>query len=256
MIVVFLKNIIPSNRYDLVYDFLLNFYYILLLLFTYHFHLKNKTKVNNDFLFVIKILNNKLEKEDFIYYVDKIKASYADFSKQNNGTKVAFILYLIFFVIQEFLTLGLIFYIASINDYIIECIFILTSFLISKQTYGAFHFKSFILCFFVSNVSFFILSKLTISVNITFVIPILFGITLSYIASLFIKKNDLLPYRGIPEEDLKKHCEEKELNKVETGVLVDYFANRYSLEKIARKHHYSGRHIQRIKAKALDKLAS
>ena len=88
MIVLFLKNIIPSNRYDLVYDFLLNFDYILLLLFTYYFHLKNKTKVNNDFLFVIKILNNKLEKEDFIYYVDKIKASYADFSNGYSLEKI------------------------------------------------------------------------------------------------------------------------------------------------------------------------
>lgn len=257
VISMFLRSLTPTDKYDVLYNFLLNFDYTILLIATYYLHLKNeyKLKIKNIFEFeLIKMLNNKIDKSEIKVFVEKTKLNFEEFKKQEKVDKIVFILYVIFFIIQELMTLSLLIFIALINNYIIECLFIVIAFLISKQVFGAFHFKSFILCFFVSNTTFFVLSKLTMDVSSTFVIPILCGIMLSYIASRFIKEKDITPYRGIPKEDLDKICKEKKLNKMETNILIDYYSNRDNLNKIAIKYNYSDRSIQRIKLKALQKI--
>ena len=72
-------------------------------------------------------------------------------------------------------------------------------------------------------------------VEYSYVIPILFGIILSYIASRFIKKQNITPYRGMPEEDLAELFENKSLNKVEKNILVDFYCHRMSIIKITIK---------------------
>ncbi len=257
IIVLFIRNLPYNSKYETIYNFLLNFDYIIILLITYYIYLKRKDnlKINSVFNFSLaQFLNEKPDKKDIKYFVIQLKNGYADFKKQNKTDKIVVLLYLLFFIIQECLTLGLLIYIASINDYIIECLFILTSFIISKSVFGAFHFKSFILCFFVSNLSFFILSRLTMNVNTTFIIPIFCGILLAYISSRFINKSDSSLYRGVPVEKLEKICDEKKLNKMEKDILIDYYSNRYNIDKLAIKYHYSDRSIQRIKTKALNKI--
>lgn len=257
LIALFLRSLTPAGRYNTLYNFLLNFDYIILLLSTYYLFLKkeNNLVIRNNFEFALaKFLNQVPAKKDLKYMVEGWKDKYSDFKKQSKTEKVVFILYILFFIIEECLTLGILFFIANLNNYVIECVFILSAFLIAKKTFGAFHFQSFILCFFVSNTTFFILSKLTMKVSFTFVIPIICGIFLSYIASKFIKKVDPTPYRGMPEKDLTKLCETKNLNKVETGILIDYYSNRFNLDKIAFKYNYSDRNIQRIKSRALQKI--
>ncbi|MFI3307726.1 MAG: accessory gene regulator B family protein [Mycoplasmatota bacterium] len=257
LVAMFLRNLTPSSSYDILYNFLLNFDYTILLIVTYYVHMrkKNNLKIKNVFDFeLIKLLNYKLDKNQLSLFIENFKVNYKKFKELDKTNKIVAILYITFFIIQELMTLSLLIFIALINNYIIECLFIVIAFLISKQVFGAFHFKSFILCFFVSNTTFFVLSKLTMDVSSTFVIPILCGIMLSYIASRFIKEKDITPYRGIPKEDLDKICKEKKLNKMETNILIDYYSNRDNLNKIAIKYNYSDRSIQRIKLKALQKI--
>ncbi len=257
IITLFLRNLTPIGRYDTLYNFLLNFDYLILVLTTYYIHLKKESnfKVENEFNFTLtKLLNTSVSKRNLKNFSETFKKNFIEFKKQTKVDKIVFILYVIFFIVQECLTLGLIIFIANLNNYLIECMFILIAFTISKKVFGAFHFNSFIVCFVVSNITFFILSKFTLNVSITFVIPILCGITLSYIASRFIKKNNSTPYRGMPIKDMENICESKNLNKIETGILIDYYCNRYNLEKIAHMYNYSDRSIQRIKSKALQKL--
>ena len=80
------------------------------------------------------------------------------------------------------------------------------------------------------------------------------GILLSYVASRFIKKKETIPYRGMPIDDLTQLCTNKGLNKLEVGILIDYYCHRLNIDKIAFKYNYSDRNIQRIKLKALQKL--
>ncbi len=257
LIVIFLRSIITTDFYDSIYNFLLNFDYMILLLLTFYIYIKSEYKIISknklEFSF-LKFLNERPNKNDIKYKLDSLSKNYKDFKKQTRATKIAFILYIIFFAIQECLTLGLLIFIANLNNYLIECVFIMTAFMISKKVFGAFHFKSFILCFFISNITFFILSSLTLEVNLTFVVPVLCGVLLSYFASKFIKKNDVTPYRGMSEDDLKPICKNKKLNELETNVLIDFYCKRDNVEKIAFKYHYSDRSIQRIKFKALQKV--
>ncbi len=258
LISIFIRNLNLNDKYDLLYNFLLNFDYIILLLLSSYLSIKNKIKHNFNIynMSFLKFINKFPDKNEIEIIVTNIKKQIKSFKKQSKTNKIIFVLYIFFFIIQELITLGILLFVATLNDYMIECLFILTSFIISKKVFGAFHFKSFILCFFVSNTSFFILSKLTINVNVTFVIPITLGILLSYISSRFIKKTDNTPYRGMPKDDLQKVCKNKDLNKLETDILIDYYSNRYNLEKLSIKYSYSDRSIQRIKSKALKKVYS
>lgn len=257
LIVLFVRNITFVDKYTTIYNFLLNFDYILLLIATYYVFIKKENNLNVktklDFS-LVELLNQRPSMAELKIMILEFKNKFMEFKEKDKIDKLVFILYVIFFIIEETLTLGLIIFIANLNNYVIECLFILTAFLISKKVFGAFHFKSFILCFFVSNTSFFILSKLTLNVTITFVVPIVFGMLLAYISSRFIKNTNTKPYRGMPEEDLEKICKNKKLNKIEKGILTDYYCNRDNLDKIAFKYSYSDRNIQRIKLKALQKI--
>lgn len=258
-VVLFLRNLTPAERYDALYNFLLNFDYIILLVVTYYIFLKkenNLTIKNNINFALIKFLNQRPTKEDLKYIVIEINKKRQQFKELDKTDKIVSVLYIIFFILEEILTLGILIFIANLNNYIIECVFILSAFLIAKQVFGAFHFNSFIVCFVVSNTTFFVLSSITMNVTSTFVVPIICGILLSYIASRFIKKSNITTYRSMPESDLSEICKEKGLDKLETSILIDFYCNRYSIDKISIKQNYSDRTIQRKKQKALEKLES
>ena len=96
--------------------------------------------------------------------------------------------------------------------------------------------------------------KLTLSITFSFVVPVFFGILLAFITSKFIKKNNYSLYRGIPKEDLLSIAKNTNLNKIETSIILDFYTNRFSIDKLAIKYHYSDRSIKRIKSKALQKI--
>ena len=257
LLVMFLRNITVIDRYESLYNFLLNFDYMILLIATYYIFIKreNNLKVKASFDFALtKLLNQKLSFDEIGSSIKGIKEKYAEFKKKDLEYKITAIVYTFLFVVQEIITLGILIFVATLNHYLIECLFIFIAFLISKRIFGAFHFKSFILCFFISNVTFFILSKLTVDINSTFVIPIIFGIGLSYTASRFIKKTNTTLYRGISKEDLSSICKNKNLSTFETNLLTDIYCHNYSTVKIGLKYDYTDRHIRNLKNKALEKL--
>lgn len=254
---LFLRNISSIEYFSTLYNFLLNFDYTILLLVSYYLFLKkeNKLTIKNHFEFTLtKILNDNLSFEDIKIKVKSIKEKYQNFKSQNIEHKIAWVIYVTLFIIQELLTFTLLIYIATLNHYLIECLFILTAFLISKKTFGAFHFKSFILCFFVSNITFFILSSITMSVTTSFVLPISIGISLSYVASRFIKKRNITPYRGMSKEELNHICKEKNLTDIETNILTDFYCNRETLTKLTIKYNYSQSAICLFKSEAIKKV--
>lgn len=257
VLVMFLRNITYIDRYDSLYNFLLNFDYIILLLATYYLFLKNEVKNETTSIFdisITKFLNERLSIEDIKVLVLGIKEKYEVFKKSKKVDKIVIVLYLFFFMLSEFFNLGIIIFVAYLNHSLIECFFIITSFTISRKVFGAFHLDSAIKCWLVSNLSFFILNKITLNINVTFVIPILCGIALSYITSRFIKKTTKSLYRGMTETDLLDICKRTKINSLEKNILIDFYCNRINMTKLTYKYNYSRSQLYRYKSNAEKKI--
>ena len=257
LLAMFLRNITFIQTYEVMYDFLLNFDYIILLLITYYLFSRrnNDVKILSMFDFKLpKIFNNipsinnvKLILSDFKDKISKLKI-------MDKQEKLVFIIYIILFIISELFNLSLVIFIASMNNVLIECLFIISAFLITRNTFGAFHFDAVWKCWIVSNISFFILNKLTLSVGFTILIPIIFGIALAFITSKFIKNTITAPYRGMSKQELQVLCKNKNLSEFENNLLIDFYCNRDSISKLTYKYNYSQTAIVRFKKIALNKI--
>lgn len=257
IIVMFLRNITYNEAYDTLYNLLLNFDYIILLLATYYLFLNKETNValSNSFDFTLpKMLNEKPDIENIRTSITNLNKKIKKFKKMKKTEKITIIIYVFLFILSELFNLAIIILVAYLNHAVIECLFILSSFLITKKIFGAFHFDSAIKCWIVSNLAFFFLNTITLNVGITFAVPILIGIGLSYFTSKFIKQINTTPYYGMPENDLLFICKSKNLNTLETNILNDFYCKRLNSNKISIKHNYSRATIFRIKSKALKKL--
>lgn len=257
LIVMFLRDITYLERYDNLYNFLLNFDYIILLLATYYLFLKKEVGPEAKSMFDIsltKLLNERLSIQDIRVLVLEIKDKYKTFKEATKVDKIVIILYLFFFLLSELFNLSIIIFVAYLNHSLIECFFIITSFMISRKVFGAFHLDSAIKCWLVSNLSFFILNKITLNVKVTFAIPILCGIALSYITSKFIKKTTRNLYRGMAEHDLLMICKNTNMSNLEQNILIDFYCNRINMTKLTYKYNYSRSQLYRYKTSAEKKV--
>lgn len=146
--------------------------------------------------------------------------------------------------------------IATLNETFIECIFILSSFWINKGVFGkAFHLKKASTCFIVSSLSYYILNRLTWNIGITFLIPIILGISLSYITSKFMaRKECMYLYRGINENDFYNLINKVTSNKEHIEICKMYYVDKESNVKVAMKFNYSEINIKKIKQKINNKI--
>jgi len=186
----------------------------------------------------------------------ELRQSYQRFSKKPKQQKAEIIIYTALSVLWELFTFAVLILVAFLNDTIIEFVFIISAFLITKHTFGTpFHFKSAIMCFIVSNLTYFALIRITPSIGISIIIPIVLGILLSYFTSKLVKKRNTKLYRGMSEEDLLEIVNECNcLNKYEKDILVDFYSNRMTTVAIGMKHNYAEDTIYIHKKKALAKL--
>jgi len=260
ILVIFIRNItLQVDRDIYIYNFLLNFDYIILLITTYYIFIKNKynleLELDLNFL-LVSFFHERPSISTLKNMISGIREKQKEFKKQKLEDKIVFILYVTFFIITELVNLGLIIFVANLNHYLTECIFIIIGFMMSRKVFGAFHFKSAIKCFVVSNISFFILNKITINTDMSFVIPIFLGLTLSLGTSLLIKKTNKSLYRGMSKDELLLICKDKELTTLEMNILEDFYCNRMSIIEITLKYHYSETQIYRFKSKAIKKIES
>lgn len=240
---LFLRNITFNDQYELMYDFLLNFDYMILMIITYYLYLMK----GSDFkwMFSTNYLGQNSDgvrsSLDLKTTLSKWQKKYQLFLNSKREEKAFIIVYLLLSIIYELLNISVIIFVAFLNHTIIECLFILTSFLITKRIFGKpFHFNSATKCFIISNLTYYILNRITFSIGTSFVVPIILGVLLSYITSLFVKsKEEVKLFRGMEENKLKEICKEYNLNSLETNILVDFYSNRLSLVKLSLKYNYS-----------------
>ena len=178
------------------------------------------------------------------------------FKKKSKEEKISIIIYIILSLIWNILSVILILIVAKLNNRLIECIFILTSFWLSKGKFGkAFHFDSMTICFIVSNLTYFSLNRITTPMGISILVPVILGVGLSYVTSKFIKKTYKPLYRGMPkdlfEETISK-VEEKD--NIKYKICYEFYIDRTSDVSLAFKYNYSVAGIRKIKDRINKKI--
>lgn len=149
-------------------------------------------------------------------------------------------------------TIVLIIFIASINDATITIIFVMFAFLFNKGKFGKpLHLKSAFYCFIVSNISYYFISRLTLPIGTSYLVPILVGILMSYYTALIVKYTTKDIYKGIKEDELREICNIKHLDKYKTDFLVDYYCNKMNYVQLHFKYKYSVDRLRHMKMEYL-----
>lgn len=186
----------------------------------------------------------------------KLQENLRNFKKQDKVTKLTFIIYFILSFIWNIFTIITVLFVAMLNDTFIECIFILTSFWLSKREFGkAFHLSSMIQCFIVSNLTYYVLNRITTPLGISILIPIMLGVGLSYVTSKLVKETYKPLYKGMPKELFENtilKVVDKDSHKYK--ICYDFYINGKSDLSISLKYNYSVAGIRKIKNRINDKI--
>ena len=178
------------------------------------------------------------------------------FKKKSKQDKMAIIIYIVLSIIWNTFTVFLILFIAVINDTFIECLFILSSFWLSKGKFGKpFHFDSMVVCFIVSNLTYYTLNRVTTPIGISILIPILLGVGLSYVTSKFVKREYKPLYRGMPLETFEETIlKVEEKDSIKYKICKEFYINKISDLSLSFKYNYSVSGIRKIKSRINEKI--
>lgn len=239
------------NKYFII-SLILDIDYFVLMIMTYKLHFIKGGKslwvwvhcYFSDLLISLKKLPKKLQK------------SYLNSKPQKRENELAYKIYLVLFWLYNFFTVATVLFIATLNETFIECIFILSSFWINKGVFGKpFHLKKASTCFIVSSLSYYILNRLTWKVGISFLVPIVLGISLSYITSKFMaRKENCVLYRGMPLDKFYELITRVTNNEEHIEMCKMYYVDKQTIVKIALKFSYSEIRIKQIKAEIVKKI--
>lgn len=237
---------------NFIIDNLLNIDQLLLLLITYKLVFMKGDKK----LWEQEVGLSSLKKLNLKNLLTKLQKNWRNFKKQDKVTKLTYVIYFILSLIWNILSVVLILLIAKLNDTFIECIFILTSFWLSKKSFGkAFHFSSMVKCFIVSNLSYYILKRITTPLGISIIVPILLGVGLSYVTSKLVKKTYKPLYRGMPEELFEETIlKVVDKNSLKYKICYNFYIQKKSIISLAIKYNYTESGIRKIKDRVNDKI--
>ena len=186
----------------------------------------------------------------------RLQRNLHNFKALDKETKLTYIIYFILSLFWNTLTIVIVLLVARLNDTFIECLFILTSFWLSKRTFGKpFHLPSMKQCFIVSNLTYYILNRITTPLGISILIPIMLGVGLSYITSKLVKKTYKPLYKGMPnnlfEETILKVTDKDSLDY---KICYDYFVNNKSALQVSNKYNYTYDGVKKIFKRVNDKI--
>ncbi len=243
---------IQYTEWNLILDIILNVDQILLLAITYKIYFtKGDVKICGQ-----EVGLSSLKKLNLKNLLRKLQKNWHNFKKQDKVTKLTYIIYFIFSLIWNVMSVVLILFVAILNDTFIECIFILTSFWLSKKSFGkAFHFSSMSKCFIVSNLSYYILNRITTPLGISIIVPILLGVGLSYVTSKLVKKTYKPLYRGMPEELFEETIlKVVDKNSLKYKICYDFYIQNKSIISLSIKYNYTESGIRKIKDRVNEKI--
>ena len=246
IISIVLRNInFNSVEYTNAVHIILNLDYLLLMIITHQLYFKEGGAICSQEVVSL----SSLKKINLSNLLKRLQRNYHNFKKLDKETKLTYAIYFILSLIWNTATLVIILAIASLNNTLIECLFILTSFWLSKRTFGkAFHLPSMIQCFIVSNLTYYALNRITTPIGISIIVPILLGVGLSYVTSKLVKKMYKPLYRGMPEDVFEETITKVvEKDSYKYKICYDYFIKKESALKLSYKYNYSETGIRKIK---------
>ena len=254
-----ISNITRNNsiiEYSFALSILLNIDYMIMLLIWSKVEKEDENQCQTYQLHGSSSLKKKSLKKSLQKLQKNFQNNLEAFKKLSKEEKLTYIIFSVLSFIWNCLTLIVVIIISMINDSVIECIFIISSFWLSKNSFGkAFHFDSMIVCFIVSNLTYFVLNRITTPLGISIIIPILLGVGLSYVTSKFVKKTYKPLYRGMPEdlfEETILQVTEKDSDKYK--ICYEFYIEKKSDLSLSYKYNYSVSGIRKIKDRINDKI--
>lgn len=244
---LFIRNIgIHQNYGNFLIDTLLNIDQLLLLAITYNLNfmkggIKRCLEELEAGFYLLKKLNLKT-------LLKKLQVKLHNFKQLDKETKLTYIIYFILSFIWNTLTIVIILLVAKLNNTFIECLFILTSFWISKRVFGKpFHLPSMKQCFIVSNLTYYLLNRLTTPLGISIFVPILLGVGLSYVTSKLVKKTYKPLYKGMSKELFEETIlKVTDKDNMKYKICYDFYIENKNAIYLAGKYKYTEAGIRQI----------
>lgn len=238
---------VSINNNSFLIMFILNLDYILLLFITYKLCFA-KGGVEECYQQAEVGLSSQ-KKINLKKSLKRLQTNLHNFKQKPKKERLAISIYIVLSLIWNTISLIVILFVASLNHTFIECLFILTSFWLSKNTFGkAFHLPSMIQCFLVSNLTYYCLNRITTPLGISILFPILLGVGLSYFTSKLVKKLYKPLYRGMPEDKFKETIlKVVDKDSIKYKICYEYFVLKKSAISLSMKYAYSEAGIRKIK---------
>lgn len=268
-ITLYCKNLIVwTNQDKFITNIMFDIDYIIMQLLFYHYYFGRK-EVTDLWKMVVGLLSDLwhgfMELPDSLlqllkhlfYGLKKLKSTMKKVLKEKDKwKKLDNIVFLSFYYLLttfwNIFTIVLIIYIANINNAAITITFTLFAFLFNKGKFGKpLHLKSAFWCFIISNISYYFISRLTLPIGTSYLVPILVGVLMSCFTALIVKYNTKGIYKGITEEELRSICETKHFDKYKTDFLVDYYCNKMNYVQLHFKYKYSIDRLRHMKMEYL-----
>lgn len=245
LVSLYLRNVnYYNNNATFVINSILDFDYILMLLIYYKVNfIEGGVKLCGTE--VILSLQKKLNLKTL---QRKLQKNLHKFKLLDKETKLTYIIYFMLSLIWNILSVIVVLYVAKLNHTFIECIFILTSFWLSKKVFGKpFHLPSMVQCFIVSNLTYYFLNRLTTPLGISILVPIMLGVGLSYVTSKLVKKLYKPLYRGMPKEMFEETIlKVTDRDSIKYKICYDYYIEKKRAINVALKYCYSEAGIRKI----------
>lgn len=238
---------------DIIANIILNLDYIIILLITKKIVFM---KGVDEKCYQAVQFSSSLKKMNLKNLLLRLQKNLHNFRSQDKVTKLTVIIYSILSFIWNVFTLLVILFVAKINGTIIECIFIANTFWMTKHTFGkAFHLPNMAQCFVVSNITYYVLNRITTPLGVSILVPILLGVGLSYVTSKLVKKLYKPLYRGMPQklfdETILKVTDK---NSDKYKICYDYFIEKKSAISLSMKYNYSEPGIRKIKDRVNEQI--
>lgn len=255
LISLFIRNVNINNNYgDFLIDTLLNIDQLLLLAITYNLHFMRGgiSKCIQE----LEAGYSSLKKIHLKQLLRKLQRNLHKFKQLPKEERLSISIYIFLSLIWNTFTIVLIFIIAKLNNTLIECLFIVTSFWLSKHSFGKpFHLSSMTQCFIVSNLSYYVLNRITTPLGISIFVPILLGVGLSYVTSKLVKKTYKPLYKGMPKELFEETIlKVVDKNSTKYKVCYDFYIRGKSDLSLSFEYNYSLPGIRKIKNRINDKI--
>ena len=242
---------VPSLSIDLI----LNIDYLLMMLIAYKIHkMEGEEKICQKYQVVVGSFLQKKQRLETL--LKKLQKNLDNFKKKSRVEKLEISIFVVLSLLWNTLSVVLILVVAKLNDTLIECIFILTSFWLSKTAFGKpFHFSKMSTCFIVSNLTYYALNRITTPLGISIIVPIILGVGLSYVTSKFVKPVATKLYKGMPEDDFNNSIlNVTDKDSLQYKICHMFYVERKSELEIAHNVGYSIDNIKKIKAKINKKI--